>query len=363
MLKRSWVEIDLGTIRENCRICSSFLTEGQEFMAVVKADAYGHGEKIIPRCLDEAGIRHFAVSNLTEALNLRNEGITGQILILGYTPIEEMHTVYTNGITQAILSEEYAEEIALHCPDRVKVQFAIDTGMNRIGLDADDPLFCEKTVRKYRDRFEITGLFTHLCVADSEKENEFTAGQIEKFKKVADSLSDLHLPYLHCMNSAGGLWHNRFGNLVRFGIVMYGLKPSFSNLLPEGIRPALEWKSVISMMRKVHPGETVGYGRSFKVEKEMTIAVIPTGYADGYPRALSDKGKVFIRGKAAPIVGRVCMDQIMVDVTDIPEARFADEVILLGQNYTADDMAHEIGTIGYEIICGISKRVPRSYHN
>ena len=358
MLRRSWVEIDTDTIISNYRIFKSHLPEWQRIMAVVKADAYGHGEEVVARKLQEAGCIDFAVSNIEEAINLRKAGITGQVLILGYTPISSKEELKRHDITQALLNEEFAE---LMSGAGLKAQFAIDTGMNRIGIDGDNPLECERIIRKYSSEFELTGLFTHLCVADTDSERDFTEGQIAKFKTVAESVSDLGLPYIHCMNSAGGLRHSPYGNLVRLGIILYGLKPDISNTLLPGIKPALKWKSVIAEINTVRKGETIGYGRTFRAEEDMRIAVIPTGYADGMNRHLSNKGQVLIHGKSAPIRGRVCMDQMMVDITDIPDAAFEDEVTILGDGYTADDMASTIGTIGYEIICGISKRVPKIY--
>lgn len=165
------------------------------------------------------------------------------------------------------------------------------------------------------------------------------------------------------MNSAGGLFHGtdeKFGEIARLGIILYGLKPDYLNLLPNGIKPVLTWKSVVAMVKDVHPGESIGYGRTFIADREMTVATIPTGYADGYRRELSNKGKNEVNGRVALIVGRVCMDQIMVDVTGI-ETKCGDEVILIGEQYSEDDMAHDVETIGYEIVCGISKRVPRQY--
>ena len=357
MLRRSWVEINLDILESNYEIFKSQLPVTQEVMAVVKADAYGHGEGKVAERLQMIGCKHFAVSNIEEAILLRKAGVKGQILILGYTPISSADELLEYDITQALLSEEYAERLK---GKGIKAQFAIDTGMNRIGLDADNPDECEKTIRKYSSEFDLTGLFTHLCVADTENENEFTTGQIVKFKAVVERLKDLKLAYIHCMNSAGGLWSEPYGNLARLGIILYGLRPDYANTLPNGVKPALTWKSVISMIKTVHPGESIGYGRTYKVEKEMTVATIPTGYADGYNRLLSNKGKVQIRGKSAPIVGRVCMDQMMVDVTGI-DVSFEDEVVLLGEGYTADDMAQDIGTIGYEVVCNISKRVPKLY--
>ncbi|MCQ2352897.1 MAG: alanine racemase [Victivallaceae bacterium] len=358
MIRRSWVEIDLQAIARNYAVYKSQLAPQLKVMAVVKADAYGHGDVEVANVLQTQGCGDFAVSNIEEAIKLREAGIKGQILILGYTPIDCVELLKQYDITQALLSEDYAQRLA---GQNIKAQFAIDTGMNRIGLDSDDPKECERIIRQYQTQFKLTGLFTHLCVADTPAEEAFTSGQIENFKAVAESVQDLHLPFIHCMNSAGGLWQKPYGNLARLGIVLYGLKPDYDNQLPDGISPALQWKSVISLVKTLRIGETVGYGRTFTAKREMRIATIPTGYADGYNRLLSNRGFVLIHGKKAPLVGRVCMDQITVDVTEIPEAQFEDEVTLLGDGFNADDMGKMISTIGYEIICGISKRVSRVY--
>ena len=357
MIRRSWVEIDLNAVAHNYQIYGSLISDDKKIMAVVKADAYGHGDIPVAKKLQELGCRNFAVSNIAEGIGLRKAGIEGQILVLGYTPISCTNELLEYDITQALLSEDYARRLS---NKGIKAQFALDTGMNRIGLDADDAKECERIIREYASAFELTGLFTHLCVADTSNEELFTQEQITKFKIIAESVKDLKLPYIHCLNSAGGLWSEPYGNMVRLGIILYGLKPDYGNVLPEGIRPALVWKSTIAMIKEVDPGESIGYGRSFKAARKMTIATIPTGYADGYNRLLSNTGKVIINGKYAPIVGRICMDQMMVDISDI-EAVFEDEVILLGDDYDADEMAKDIGTIGYEVICGISERVERIY--
>ena len=363
-VKRCWVEINLQTLVNNLKAYQNCLQSPHEIMAVVKANAYGHGDVEVSKALQQAGIHHFAVSNIEEAIRLREAGITGQILILGYTPCDQAERLFKYDITQAIVDEAYAAELR-KSGLRVKVQAALDTGMNRIGLDAEHPEECERAIRQYAKDFELTGLFTHLCVADTDTEScrAFTKRQEELFTAVAERVTDLKLPYVHCLNSAGGLWHDcATSRLVRLGIILYGLKPDYTNSLPSGIKPALEWKTVVSMVKTVHAGETIGYGRSYRVEKDMTVATLPTGYADGYNRLLSNRGRVFIHGHAAPIVGRVCMDQMLVDVTDIPDVKLGDEVVLLnGTTYTADDMAEELGTIGYEIVCDISARVTRVY--
>lgn len=364
--QRSWVEINLSYLYNNVKVYSAHLPSTTQIMAVVKADAYGHGDKVVAKYLSDRGIRHFAVSNIDEAIHIRTAGVEGQILILGYTPIERAGELIKYDVTQTLLSEDYADKLAATGLS-VKCQFAIDTGMRRIGLNTDNLENCEKVIREYSQRLNLNGLFTHLCVADTPEQNDFTKKQIDLFEMVVSRVSELSLS-CHCMNSAGGLWHKSDEScFARLGIILYGLKPNYMNVLPEGIKPALSWKSVVSMVKCVYPGDTIGYGRSYMVNQPMTIATIPTGYADGYPRLLSNKGYVLINGRKAPIVGQVCMDQMMVDVTDIPDVRFESEVVLIGESggevITADNLANMIGTIGYEIVCGINKRVDRVYQN
>lgn len=364
MQYRSWTIISLKTIQHNLEEYAGHISE-KELMAVVKADAYGHGDRAVAKYLSDNGVRNFAVSNIDEAIHIREAGAKGQVLILGYTPIDRVEELIDYDITQALLSEDYAERLVITGLP-IKCQFAIDTGMRRIGLNADDPDECERVIRTYADKLNLDGLFTHLCVADTPDQGEFTDHQIKLFENVVGRVADLHLPYCHCMNSAGGLWHySDVSCYVRLGIILYGLKPDYLNTIPQGIIPALSWKSIVSMVKDVKPGDTIGYGRAFTVEHPMKIATIPTGYADGYPRLLSNKGWVLIKGKRAPIVGRICMDQMMVDVSEIPDVEYETEVVLIGkcgdEIITADDLANMIGTIGYEIVCGINKRVERIY--
>ena len=367
-IKRSWCEVNLAQLKINVELYKRHMPEDSEIMAVVKADCYGHGYEQVVKTFASCGIKYFAVSNINEAIDIRRLGVIGEILILGYTPVEKIEQLLKYDITQTILSEEYAIELSKNYVGRIKCQFAVDTGMNRIGLDADNPIETEKIIRRWSKQFNVTGMFTHLCVADmSDEESKFfTINQINKFERIADSVNDLHLPYIHCLNSAGGLFYtSKYHKIVRLGIIMYGLKPDYCNVLPKGILPVMAWKSVVAMIKNVHKGETISYGRTFKAMNEMKVATIPTGYADGYNRSLSNKGYILINGEYAPIIGRICMDSFMVDVTNIDHINIGDEVILLGnsgnQRITADDIAKRIGTIGYEIVCGISKRVPRVY--
>lgn len=367
--KRSWVEVDVAQLRKNYRIYKSLLNDDTRIMAVIKADAYGHGDVMVAKMLSEEGCRMFAVSNIDEAVGLRNAGIEGEILILGYSSVKYAKTMKFLDVTQTIVSEEYAEALSA-TGYKNKCQFAIDTGMNRIGLDADNPIECERVIRKFASSLEINGIFTHLCVADSSdnEDKAFTLNQIKKFDIVAAKVKDMSLPYVHCCNSAGGQHYlNQCQNnsIVRLGIVLYGLKPDVGNSIPEGIKSPLSWKSVISLVKEVSGGESLGYGRTYRVKKTMRIATVTTGYADGFNRHLSNKGFVLIHGQKAPIVGRICMDQTLVDVSHIANVKMGDKVTLLGGEgnieYNADDMAQDLGTIGYEVICNISKRVQRFY--
>lgn len=367
--KRSWVEVDVAQLRKNYRIYKKHLNPDTRIMAVIKADAYGHGDIMVAKMLSEEGCRMFAVSNIDEAVGLRNAGIEGEILILGYSSVKYAKTMKFLDLTQAIVSEEYAEALAA-TGYKNKCQFAIDTGMNRIGLDGDNPSECEWVIRKYSSSLEINGIFTHLCVADSTLENDktFTIEQIRKFDCIADLIKDLNFPYVHCCNSAAGMRYQNIcknNYIVRLGIVLYGLKPDVSIPLPKGIKSPLRWMSVVSMVKDVKKGEFLGYGRTYEVERPMRIATVTTGYADGFNRNLSNKGFVLLHGQRAPIVGRICMDQTLVDITHISDVKMGDKATLLGVDgsleYNADDMAEDLGTIGYEILCNISKRVQRFY--
>ncbi|MBQ8320981.1 MAG: alanine racemase [Clostridia bacterium] len=346
----------------NLEIYRRYLTDEAKIMAVVKADAYGHGDVAVSKKLSQIGVDLFAVSNIDEAIILRESGIKGEILVLGYTPVELAPELLKYDITQALLSEAYAEQL-LSFSSEIKCQFAIDTGMNRIGVKVEESA---EVIKKYATRCNLNGFFTHLCAADSIESDDlmFTNRQIRKFEHLMDIISDLNLQYIHCLNSAGGFYQSpncKCDNIVRLGIVMYGLRYNQKIKLPEGIQPVLTWKTVVSLVKTIERGECVGYGRSFCAEQKMKIATLPVGYADGYNRQLSNRGYVMIKGQKARIVGRVCMDQTMVDVTHIEGVLEGDEVTLIGNGIDADTLASMVGTIGYEIVCSISKRVPRIY--
>lgn len=370
--KRSWLEVDLNQIVSNLRIYQQALPRDVSIMAVIKADAYGHGDARVAKTLIDNGVDMFAVSNIDEAVGLRKAGIRGLILILGYTSPIYAEELYKYDLTQAIVSEEYALALSER-GYRVKCQFAVDTGMNRIGLPFADAVKIETTIMRYCKVFDVNGIFTHLCVADSDnvKDIDFTWEQLRRFKVVADAVSNLNLPYVHCLNTAGGLRYSKnkdyasICKIARLGIGLYGLKPDENISFPNGIKPAITWKSIISMVKKVGIGESLSYGRTFMTKRPSIIATVTTGYADGYNRLLSNSGFVMIKGKKAPIVGRICMDQTLIDVTDVSDVKMGDVVVLMGDcdglHYDANDMAADLQTIGYEVICDISKRVQRFY--
>lgn len=371
-LKRAWAEISLPVLRNNLKTIKSLNFDSTEIMAVVKADAYGHGEEEICRCLaEDCNIKYFAVSNLDEAISVRRFCPEAEILILGYTPPEYAHEIAQYNIIQGVVSTEYAEALTSRSSETIRCHIKIDTGMGRIGLRHDTPEACAKEIASLRNmkKLSVEGIYTHFAVADSDNPDDiaYTTKQ-EKF--ILDTYKILtekgiKLPHVHFMNSAAVCTRNSaHSTLARAGIIMYGLHPDISVALPEGLAPVMELKAVISHVKTVMPGGYISYGRTFRAEKEMKIATVTIGYADGYSRQLSSKGEILVHGNRCKIVGRVCMDQLMIDVTDA-NAQAGDIVTLIGRDgddiITADELASIYGTIGYEVVCGISKRVPRIY--
>ncbi|MBQ8320971.1 MAG: alanine racemase [Clostridia bacterium] len=360
--------MDTGQIVKNYNVYKSALPGKAQIIAVVKANAYGHGDEEIARSLEAGGADFFAVSNINEAIRLRFGGISGEILVLGYTPPYFLPYLTEYDIIQTAVSEEHIEELKKYAPSGAKVHIAIDTGMKRIGLDSEDCERCVKIIKSATSALKITGVFTHFPVADSshEADRRFTKQSLDKFRRIVTDVKPLGIELIHCLNSAGGIaYFDAPFNTVRLGISLYGYSPSPQIKLPLGIKPAMSWKTLVSAVIKVSKGEGVGYGRSFIASQNMRIATLTTGYADGYPRAASNKGFVLIKGKRARIVGRVCMDMMMVDVTDIPDVKMGDFAVIIGNSGTevlsADDIAKCADSISYEILTGISARVERIY--
>lgn len=371
-LKRAWAEIHLDRLRENVEKCRSLLPDGVELVCVVKANCYGHGiEHIIPCLENDCGINWFAVSNLVEAIELRELGVAGEILILGYTPPKNARELIEYDVIQAITEYTYAEELSRECPkgEKVRCHIAIDTGMTRIGLRGTVDEICSDAKKTAMlPSVAVEGIFTHLSVADSDDPDDasYTKAQIEKLMDVKKELNRrlVFLEHLHFLNSAGAAYHpDARGDLARVGIMLYGLHPNYALPLPLDLEPVMELKAAVSQVKTVEAGVDVSYGRTYTTSKTTEIATVTVGYADGYPRLLSGKAEVLIHGRRAPIIGRVCMDQMMIDVSGIDGVRPGDVVTLFGtdgsEKISADSLAEMIGTIGYEIVCGISPRVPR----
>lgn len=372
-LKRAWAEVSLPRLRKNYSIIKALNSPSTEVMAVVKADAYGHGDEHIIRCLaDDCGVKYFAVSNLDEAIAVRKICPDADILILGYTPPEYAHEISMYNIIQGVVSAEYAEALVKNTPEPIRCHVKLDTGMGRIGLKYDTPEECAEEIIHIMniEKLIVEGIYTHFAVADSDSpDNIAYTDKQQKF--ITDTYEILvqkgiKLPHVHFMNSAATCYRNSpESTLSRAGIILYGLHPDVSLDIPEGLEPVMELKAVISQVKTVEAGVCISYGRTFVSDKKMRIATVTIGYADGYSRLLSSKGEILVHAKRCKIVGRVCMDQLMIDVSDVPEAASGDIVTLIGcdgdEIITADELASIYGTIGYEVVCGISKRVPRIY--
>lgn len=368
-LHRTWAEIDINALIHNFKIIKSE-AENSLIMPVVKADAYGHGAKDIAPVLEKMGADYFAVSNIEEAISLRDFGITKPILILGYTPTCMAEKLNSFNITQCVYSLEYAAELSRQAVEKgfkIKVHIKLDTGMGRLGFDCrdnglngiDDAINSAKL-----DGFDFEGIFTHFASSDRtpDCEDGFTDEQFSRFTEAIERFkaANLNPKICHCCNSAAfSLDIDKHLNLSRPGIILYGLTPASGLKLKEDFIPVMTVKSAVSMVKDINEGDTVNYGRTFKADKKMRVATIACGYADGYPRSLSNKGFVLIKGQKAPIIGRVCMDQLSVDVSGIDDVKMGDEVILFGKELPVEILADLCYTINYEIVCGISPRVAR----
>ncbi len=372
MLKRTWAEINLDHLCHNYKVIKERVKTAK-IMAVVKADAYGHGDRYISRALQECGADYFGVSNIEEALSLRKNGIVKPILIFGITPPEYVKELSRLGITQTVFSAEYAKELNDACVREgavVECHLKVDSGMSRIGFMCDDKNDFEKACECYSlSNLRFKGIFTHFAVSDEENERSknFTREQFEKFLSFTKALEErgFEVGLRHTCNSAGVLSYPEYHlDMVRPGVILYGLNPS-GECVCKDLKPVMELKSVVSMVKKVPENKSVSYGRTFVTAKDTTLATVCLGYADGYPRALSNQGEVLVHGRRAKIAGRVCMDQVMIDVSEIETVRENDVVTLFGHDGNefigADDLAKIDGTISYELICLIGKRVPRLY--
>ena len=376
LLKRTWAQIDLDALGDNIRAIKSALKPGVRLCATVKADGYGHGYAYTAAEMADNDVDWFAVSNLSEALQLRQAGISAPILILGYTPPDLAATLAFNDISQAVYSTSYAKALSDHAVFsgiKVNAHIKLDTGMSRLGFLYHDsvedyPRIAEIEAVCRMPGLYPEGIFTHFSSADCADGEVFTRLQYDLFLSAIGRLEarGVTFPLRHCSNSAAILQYPEMQlDMVRAGIILYGMYPSGAVARTLPLTPVMELKTVISMIKTVPPDTAVSYSRTFRSDRPMRLATVPVGYADGYPRLLSNRAYMLVNGKKAPVVGNVCMDQCMLDVTDVPDAAEGQTVTVFGVDrgaaLSADTLAETAGLINYELVCGISKRVPRVY--
>ena len=371
---RAWIEVDLNNIENNINEIRKIIHKNTKIMAVVKANAYGHGEVEVSKKLNEIGILDFAVATLDEGIILRKAGIKGSILILGYTDIQNIKIVQKYDLIQTIVDFEYAKEVEkLNLDKKLNVHIKINTGMNRLGESYKN---IDNLIKIYNMKnLNILGTFTHLCVSDSlfEDNIKFTKKQIDNFFKAIDTLklNNINVKKIHIQASYGIINYNDLEcDYVRPGIIMYGvystLQDKKSCKIKLNLKPALKLKSKIVSIRNIQKGESVGYGRAFIAKKDMKIATVSIGYADGYPRSLSSKDVyVLVNDKFAKIIGRICMDQMIVDVSNITNIEVGDIVTLLDdiEEISAENISNLSGSISNELLSRLgSSRLPIIYN-
>ena len=381
--RRLWAEVNMNSVRENYEAIRSAIGEGVKLCCVVKADGYGHGAVEICRLYHELGVDFLAVSNLDEALELRRADINEPILILGYTPANRCRDLYRQNISQAVYSLDYAKELSSWCGQfgvEVKAHIKVDTGMSRIGFFCQEFPRDDYSVEEIKEACKLPhiiteGIFTHFAEADSGSDGEdYTMKQYESFTHTVDEVekSGVSFDIRHCSNSGAIMdYPSMRMDMVRAGIILYGYAPSDKVRSQLELHPAMRLKTLISHVKTVKAGTCVSYGRTFTADHDMRIATVPVGYADGYIRAYAKDGYMFVWdktkkfGKNCRIIGRICMDQTMLDVTDFPEAEVGNVVVVFGNGNdgepTAEDVARWGDTISYEVLCAVSKRVPRLY--
>jgi len=343
--------------------------EGQQVLAVVKARAYGHGAVEMSKRLLRLGADMLGVALVEEGRELREAGIDAPVLVMGATFPEQAEEMVSLKLTPAIFGLSVAQalsEAAYKRRTTINVHIKIDTGMGRIGIAPEDAPELIAALQKLRN-ISVQGLMTHFADADL-RDKQFASKQMDRFESLLKALEakKIKVPVRHAANSAAVLdFHRAFFTMVRPGLMLYGYNPLEEGALGADLRPVLSLVTRIAFIKKVPTGVPISYGRTFTTKRESAIATLPIGYADGYGRGLSNKGEALVRGMRVPVVGRVCMDMCMIDVTDVPAAREGDDVVLIGsqgsERITADDIAAKIGTIAYEVLCGISSRVPRIY--
>ena len=360
--QRTWAEINLDVLKRNIAKIRE-LSQGKEIIAVVKANAYGHGDVGCARALNKCGIRMFAVSNLWEAQRLSSGDIEGEILIFGYCDISLIFENLDRNYIFTVGDTEYAGKLSEAAEERnvkIPVHIKIDTGMSRVGVNTEQQLDYILSLKG----LDCRAGYTHFAVADSLLSEDVSFTELQQ-RRLLEMCKKRGLP-THSQNSGGIIYHGDFeGDFVRAGIVMYGQRPDARFPLPEGIAPIFQLKTIVSQLKTIGEGDTVSYGRTFTASRETRLALVACGYADGFNRRLSGSWSVIVNGKHAPICGRICMDQTLIDVTDIPDVKIGDVVTIYSgdpdETCSIDRAAEQVGTINYELLCAIGTRVPRIY--
>ena len=375
--KRTWANIDLDAIKQNFLQVRGKLPQRTKILCVIKADAYGHGAVALAKEYERLGADWFAVSNFEEAFQLRSNDVKKPILILGYTPANMAYELSHFNISQTVFSEEYARELSHYAKlnnVQVKMHLKIDTGMSRIGFVFKNDENCQETINTLTkvcslENLVPEGIFTHFSVADDLKVGASTTNkQLDDFTYVCEALSanGVDVGIRHCSNS-GGILNFPQANLdmVRAGLILYGLMPADGLQTDLNLQPAMSLKTVVSQVKTVPKNTPVGYGGAFVTQRETKIATVPIGYADGYLRALGDQASMLINGKRVPVIGRICMDQTMLDISDLDDVKENTVVTVFGKDgddeITVEELAGIVKTINYEILCLMSKRIPRLY--
>ena len=371
-LKRTWAEISLDNLTHNFETIRRQVGPKAKLLGVVKADAYGHGAVRVAKHLERLGAGYLAVSNLDECEELRVNGITRPILMLGFTPADQAERILKNDVTQAVpnlaIAEAYSSA-AVHAGGTMKVHIKLDTGMGRLGFQCDDAHF-DASLRDILKiltlpGLDVEGVFTHFCVSDEAADEcvEFTKIQHDRFLRMIDAVEtqgNFRFRLHHCCNAGGIASYPEWAwDMVRCGIILYGTGDLAERM---GMKPVMTVKTTVSTIKDFDPDTSISYGRQFFTTRPSRIAVLPIGYADGLFRALSGKLRVLTPYGEAQQVGRICMDMCMIDVTDLPQLKVGDEIEVFGEHQLIETAAKQCGTISYELLCAVSKRVPRYYY-
>lgn len=369
--KRTWAEINLSNLEHNYRALRGMLPRGCRFVGVVKANAYGHGVIPVAKKLEELGTEYFAVACLDEAIELREAGIATPILILGPTPAAFSSQLLQYNLTQAVqdaVEASVLSEMAVQADKPLKIHIKVDTGMSRLGFLCDEE-HADVSVEEIAKvcslpNLQAEGIFTHFANADGDE--DYSMRQLTRFLDVLDKLSakSVNFEIRHCAASAAVLnYPCAHLDMVRPGIALYGHypDPSCEDLDGPGLIPVMTLKTRIAALRELSAGTCISYGCTHTLNRDSRVAVLPIGYADGFDRLLSNRTEMMVAGQRVPVLGRICMDMCMVDVTEIPDVNVGDEVIVFGSEFPLEEKADTVGTIQYEMLCGVSRRVPRIY--